>query len=221
MNGGNWSVLDLGEDPVRGEPAAARTLANASQQEAKRWDEPLQSLQTLASEGGAMEMEGDFASVAREQMQAHPTKVTSLARGRAAAAEALSAYAGQLEQAKRESQTALSRGTQAKQNRDAAQRNLKQVQSQLRQVQSQMRAMSGRTYYGPAYYAAVQQFNMLKAQETQLLAQEAQCINAWETAEAQRKAARQQAVAAGERATQQERAAAEKVAAATPNRATG
>jgi hypothetical protein len=221
MSGGNWSVLDLTADPVRGEPAAARTLATASQQEAKRWDQPLQSLRTLASEGAAMEMDGDFAPVAREQLQAHPEKVAALARGRAAAGEAVAAYAGQLEQAKRESQAALSRGTQAKQSRDAVERNLRQVQSQLRQVQTQLRAMSGQTYYGAAYYAAVQRFNMLKAQEAQLLAQEAQCISAWERAEAQRMAARQQAVAAGERATQQERAAAEKVTAATPARATG
>lgn len=220
MSGGDWSVLDLTGDPVRGEPAAVRALANASQQEARRWEEQLQSLRAIANEGDAMQMEGDFARSARRQLQAHPSDATLLTRGRTDAGAAVLAYAGHLEQAKRESQAALQQGTQAKRNRDTAERNLKQVQSQLKQVQAQMRAMSSQTYYGPAYYAAVQRFNMLKAQETQLLAQERQCLNAWETAEAQRMAARQRAVAAGERAAQQERVAAEKVTAAAPTKAT-
>jgi hypothetical protein len=202
---GDWSVIDLTADPVRGEPAAVRSLANASQQEARRWEEQLQTLRTIASEGEAMEMEGDFARSARRSLQKHPSDASLLTRGRADAGAALGAYAGQLEQAKRESQTALQQGTQAKRNRDTAERNMKQVEAQLKQVQAQMRAMSGQTYYGPAYYAAVQRFNMLRAQESQLLAQHRQCVNAWETAEAQRMAARQRAVAAGERAAQQER----------------
>jgi hypothetical protein len=216
---GDWSVIDLTADPVRGEPAAVRSLANASQQEARRWEEQLQTLRTIASEGEAMEMEGDFARSARRSLQKHPSDASLLTRGRADAGAALGAYAGQLEQAKRESQTALQQGTQAKRNRDTAERNLKQVEAQLKQVQAQMRAMSGQTYYGPAYYAAVQRFNMLRAQESQLLAQHRQCVNAWETAEAQRMAARQRAVAAGERAAQQERATAERVMAAAPTRA--
>jgi len=202
MNGGNWSVLDLTEDPVRGDPGAARTLANASQQEARQWEQQVQSLRTIAGEGDSMEMEGDFAPKARQLLQAHPNDATRLARGRAEAGQAMLAYAGELERAKRESQMALNRGTQAKRNRDMAERN-------LRQVRAQMRAMASQTYYGPAYYAAVQRFNMLRAQEMQ-------CVNAWETAEAQRMAARQQAVAAGERAAQQESAAAERVMAAAP-----
>lgn len=219
MSGGDWSALDLTGDPVRGEPAAVRALANASQQEARRWEQQLQSLRTIASEGDAMEMEGDFARSARQKLRSHPDDANALSRGRNEAGAAVLAYAQQLEQAKRESQQALQQGTQAKRNRDTAERNLKQVQAQLKQVQAQMRAMSSQTYYGPAYYAAVNRFNMLKAQETQLLAQERQCINAWETAEAQRVAARQRAVAAGERATQQERLAAEKVTAAAPRAA--
>lgn len=207
MSGGDWSVLDLSGDPVRGEPSAVRTLASASQQEARRWEQQVQSLRTIANEGSSMEMEGDFAQVARRLLQGHPDEASPLARGRAAAGEALVAYATQLEQAKRESQTALSRGTQAKRQRDAAERS-------LRQVQAQMRAMSSQTYtYGPAYNAAMQRFNMLKAQE-------AQQMGAWERAEAQRMAARQQAVAAGERATQQENAAAQKVTSAAPTAAT-
>jgi chromosome segregation ATPase len=217
---GDWSVIDLTADPVRGEPAAVRTLANASQQEARRWEEQLQTLRTIASEGEAMEMEGDFARSARRSLQKHPSDASLLTRGRADAGAALGAYAGQLEQAKRESQTALQQGTQAKRNRDTAERNLKQVEAQLKQVQAQMRAMSATTYpAGPAYAAALQRFNMLRAQESQLLAQHRQCVNAWETAEAQRMAARQRAVAAGERAAQQERATAERVMAAAPTRA--
>jgi hypothetical protein len=212
MNGGNWSVLDLGEDPVRGDPGAVRDLANASQQAARRWEKHVQALRSLANEGNAMEMEGDFAAPARRVLQSHPNIATPLARERSNVGQALLAYGGQLEQAKRESQAALQQGTQAKRNRDTAERNLKQVQAQLKQVQAQMRAMSATTYpAGPAYAAALQRFNMLRAQEAQLLAQEAQCLNAWEMAEAQRMAARQRAVAAGERAKQQEGDAARRV----------
>jgi len=202
MNGGNWSVIGLTGDPVRGEPAAVRALANASQQEASRWQGVVQSLRALAEQGGAMEMKGDFAPRARELLQAHPTDATQLARGREAAGAALLEYGGQLEQAKRESQTALSQGVQAKRNRDMAERNLKQVQAQMRYMASQ-------TYYGPAYYAAVQRFNMLKMQEAEYIA-------AWEAAEAQRMAAQQRALQAGERATQQENLAAQKLSAAAP-----
>lgn len=230
MNGGDWSALDLREDPVRGDPGAVRALGNASQQEARRWEEQVQALRTIAGEGNAMEMVGDFAPVARERLQTHPNDATPLARGRTDAGAALLAYAGQLDQAKRASQAALQQGTQAKRDRDTAERNLKQVQArikqvkmQLQQVQAQMRAMSGQTYAaGPAFAAAMQRFNMLRAQEAQLLAQEGQLLaqerqylNAWETAEAKRVQARQQALAAGERATQQERVAAESVGAAT------
>jgi hypothetical protein len=206
MSGGNWSVLGLSGDPVRGEPSAVRSLANASQQEAKRWEKLAQSLRTLADEGASMELEGDFAPVARRLLRSHPDEASPLARGRATAGEALVAYASQLEQAKRDSQMALSRGTQAKRQRDMAERNLKQVHAQ-------MRAMASTNYYGPAYYAAVQRFNMLKVQE-------AQYSSAWERAEAQRMAAQQQAVAAGERAMQQENATAQKVISATPTAAT-
>lgn len=206
MSGGDWSVLGLTGDPVRGEPSSVRGLANASQQEAKRWEQQVQSLRAIANEGSSMELEGDFAPVARRLLQGHPDEASPLARGRATAGEALLAYATQLEQAKRDSQSALSRGVQAKQQRDMAERNLKQVQAQ-------MRAMSSQTYYGPAYYAAVQRFSLLKAQE-------AQYIGTWERAEAQRMAAQQQAVAAGERAMQQENATAQKVISATPSAAT-
>jgi hypothetical protein len=202
MNGGNWSVIGLTGDPVRGEPAAVRSLANASQQEASRWQGVVQSLRTLGEQGSAMEMKGDFAPRARELLQAHPDDATKLARGREAAGAALLEYGSQLEQAKRESQMALSQGVQAKRNRDMAERNLKQVQAELR-------FMSSQTYYGPAYYAAVERFNMLKVQE-------AECIAAWEAAEAQRMAAQARALQAGERATQQENLAAQKVSAAAP-----
>src|SRR5688572_19837530 len=101
MSGGDWSALDLTGDPVRGEPGEVRTLANASQQEATRWEQQAQALRAVADESRTMEMEGDFAPRYREALQSHPTAATPLARGRADAGQALLAYASALEQAKR------------------------------------------------------------------------------------------------------------------------
>jgi hypothetical protein len=196
-----WSVLNLTADPVRGEPGEVRSLANASQQEAKRWEEQVQSLRSLANEGDAMQMEGDFAPRFREGLQAHHSDAAPLARGRADAGAALLAYAQQLEQAKRESQMALSQGRQAKQNYEMAKRTYEQAIAQMnampKVVPPQMLA----------YYQ--QQYNMLRAQ-----AQRA--WQAMQQAEAQWKAAQQRAIQAGERAKQQEGIAAQKVSAAAP-----
>lgn len=205
MSGGDWSVLGLTEDPVRGEPSAVRTMANAAQQDARRWEQEVQSLRAISSEGAGMEMEGDLAPTARELLQSLPNKAMLLARGRADAGAALTAYAGHLEQAKSESQMALRDGTQAKRNMGVAERNVKQIQAQ-------MRAMSGQTYDAPVYAVAVQRFNMLRAQEQKAL-------QSWRQAEAQWRAAQQRARDAGQRATQQEQIAAQKVSAAAPTAA--
>jgi hypothetical protein len=205
MNGGDWSVIGLSGDPVRGEPAAVRALANASQQDAKRWEEQVQSLRTIANEGDAMEMKGDFAPRARQQLQAHPDDATPLARGRADAGAALLAYAGQLEQAKRESQMALSQGTQAKRNLEVAKRTYEQAVAQMNAMPKVVPP------HLLSYYQ--QQFYMLRARAQQ-------AWQAMQQAEAQLKAAQQRAVQAGERAAQQESIAAEKVTAAAPTRAT-
>jgi hypothetical protein len=204
MNGGDWSVLDLTGDPVRGEPGEVRALANASQQEARRWEEQVQSLRTIADEGNALQMEGDFVPRYRQMLQAHPNDATPLARGRADAGQALLAYAGQLERAKRESRTALGQGTQAKRSYETAKRAYEQAVAQMNAMPKVVPPQQ--------YPYAVQQYNMLRAQ-----AQRA--WQAMQQAEAQWKAARQRAVLAGEQAAQQEQVAAERVTASAPTSA--
>jgi hypothetical protein len=199
MSGGNWSVLGLSADPVRGEPGAVRTLANASQQEAQRWDQQVQALRSAANEVGAMDMEGDFAPRFRRAAQAHPNDATPLARGRADASQALLAYASQLEQSKRQSQMALQRGQQAKQAFDAAQR-------QQNQAIAQMNAMP-KVVTPQQYPYVMQQWNALQQQANRAGMAMQQANRQWE-------AAQQQAIQAGEQAMAQERAAAEKVIAA-------
>jgi len=206
MNGGDWSVLGLTADPVRGEPGEVRTLANAAQQEAQRWEQQVEALRTIADEGNSMQMEGDFAPRFRQAVQAHPNDATPLARGRADAGQALLAYASQLEQAKRASQQALSQGTQAKRSFETAQRAYNQAIAQMNAMPKVV------PYEQLPYYQ--QQWNMLRAQ-----AQRAQM--AMEQAEAQWKAAQQRAVQAGEQAAQQERLAAERVTAAASAAAKG
>lgn len=196
MSGGNWSVLDLTADPVRGEPGEVRSLANASQQEAQRWEQQVQALRSVADEGSAMDMDGDFAPRFRRAVQAHPTDATPLARGRADAGQALLAYASQLEQAKRQSQTALQQGARARQAHTTA-------KATYERAIAQMNAMP-KVVPPQQYPYAVQQWNMLQQQANR-------AWSAMQQAEAQWKAARQSAVQAGETAVQQERAAAEKV----------
>ncbi|HEY8547305.1 MAG TPA: hypothetical protein VIL36_19725 [Acidimicrobiales bacterium] len=206
MSGGNWSVLDLTGDPVRGEPGDVRALANASQQEATRWDQQAQALRAAAEEGGGMEMEGDFAPRFRQALQAHPTEATPLAQGRREAGQALLAYASALEQAKRTSQMALSQGAQARQAH-------RQAKVAYEQAVAQMNAMP-KVVPPQQYPYVLQQFNMLKAQ-----AQRA--WQAMQQAELQWKRARAQAVQAGEQAAQQERVAADRLLAAAPKPAGG
>jgi hypothetical protein len=204
MSGGDWSAIDLTQDPVRGEPTEVRALASAAQQEAGRWEEWSQALRTIAQEGSAMQMEGDFAPRFRESVQAHPEAATRLARGRRDAAQALVAYASALEQAKRTSQMALSQGAQARQAHRAAKQAYEQAVAQLNSLP--------RVVPPQQYPYVMQQYNMLRAQ-----AQRA--WQAMQQAEMQWKAARQRAVQAGEQAAQQERVAAERVLAAVPTTA--
>jgi hypothetical protein len=206
MSGGNWSVLDLTADPVRGEPGEVRALANASQQEATHWEQQAQALRGIADEGGAMEMVGDYAPAARQALQKHPNDATPLARGRKDAGQALLAYASALEQAKRTSQAALAQGTQARQ----AHRQAKVV---FDQAVAQMNAIP-KVVPAPQYPYVLQQFNMLRARAQQ-------ASQAMQQAEMQWKAARQRAVQAGEQAAQQERVAADRLLAAAPKRSGG
>jgi hypothetical protein len=201
MDGGNWSVLELPGDPVRGEPAEVRSLGEASQQQAKLWEEQAESLRTLANDGDAMEMTGDFAPRYRQQLRSHPEGATPLARGRMEAGAALLAYAGQLEQAKRQSQMALNQGIQAKQAYNRAMQMYEQASAELASL-PRLVPPEQLAYYQQLYY--------------RLEAQQRQAWQMAQQAEAQWKAARQQAVQAGEWATEQEGVAAEKLAAAAP-----
>lgn len=206
MSGGNWSVLDLPGDPVRGEPGEARTLANASQQEATQWEQQAQALRAIADEGTAMEMEGDFAPRFRQALQAHPNDATPMARGRKDAGQALLSYASALEQAKRTSQMALSQGTQARQAHRQAKMAYDRAVMQMNAIPKVVPA--------PQYPYVLQQFNMLRAQAQQAWQAMQQAENQW-------KMARQRAVQAGEQAAQQERVAAERVLAAAPKKRAG
>jgi hypothetical protein len=211
MSGGDWSVLGLTGDPVRGEPGEVRALANASQQEAQRWEQQVQALQAVADDGNAMQMEGDFAPRFRRAVQAHPNDATPLARGRADASQALQAYAGQLEQAKRQSQMALSQGVQAKRAFEVAERTYNMAIAEMNAMPKVV------PYEQLPYYQ--QQWRMLQAQANR-------AEMAMNQADAQLRAAQQRAIQAGEQSMQQERAAAERVttaatAAANTGRTTG
>jgi hypothetical protein len=195
----DWSALGLTGDPVQGEPTEVRALADASQQEAQRWEQQVEALRTITDEGTAMQMEGDFAPRFRQALQAHPNTAAPLATGRADAGQALLAYASQLEQAKRASQMALQQGVQAKRDYEMAERAYNQAIAEMNAMPKVV------PYEQLPYYQ--QQWSMLQAQ-----AQRAG--TAMEQAQAQWNAAQQRAIQAGEQAAQQERLTAERVTAA-------
>jgi papain fold toxin 1 (glutamine deamidase) of polymorphic toxin system len=201
---GDWSVLGFSEDPVRGDPAAARTLAQESQREGQRWEEQARSLRAVASQGGAIQMVGEFAPVARQALQGHPTEATALARARIGAGEALLAYANVLADAKRESNFALDQGRQAKRAYDTAKQRYDQVVAQMNALP--------KTVPAPQYPAVMAQYNALNAQLQQASQQMQQ-------ADTQLRAAQQRATQAGQRAAQQEQAAAQRVRAVAPTKA--
>jgi hypothetical protein len=200
-DGGDWGVLDLGQDPVRGDPTNVRALGTFSQNESQHWSEHTESLTTTADYGNSMPMEGDFASKYRDHLGELPGRAAALRDAHEQAGNALAQYAEQLEEAKTESRMALQQGMQAKQQYQQAKAAYDEAVAEENSLPRTV------PYEQLPYYEAL--YERLEAQR----------MRAWgfmQEAEQMRMAARQRAVMAGESAQRAEGQAAQVVQGAAP-----
>ncbi|MGW5445342.1 WXG100 family type VII secretion target [Streptomyces asiaticus] len=109
----NWSVLDLVQDPVPGDPAETRALAARLLREAEHAEQHANRLRQVAANHANLRMEGDYAARFQAVLAELPQPAASLGPAHEACGKALTAYAETLEEAKTQSRIALSRGIEA------------------------------------------------------------------------------------------------------------
>ncbi|MFE9890083.1 hypothetical protein [Streptomyces scopuliridis] len=109
----DWSVLDLAQDPVPGDPAQIQTLAARLLREAQYAEQHASRLGQVAANSADLRMQGDFAPLFQQRLAQLPQQAAALGPAHESCGRALIAYAQTLEQAKIESRAALSRGMQA------------------------------------------------------------------------------------------------------------
>ncbi|MFG1606762.1 RHS repeat-associated core domain-containing protein [Actinoplanes sp. NPDC049265] len=109
----DWHVLDLPADPVPGDSAGTRDLANRLLREAELAESNTSRLRAIAAGRGDLRMEGDFAPKFRQVLGELPDELIKLGRAYRGAGEALSAFAGSLEDIKTRASGALRKGTDA------------------------------------------------------------------------------------------------------------
>ncbi|MFC4500195.1 MULTISPECIES: DUF6531 domain-containing protein [Streptomyces] len=109
----DWSVLDLAQDPVPGDPAQIQTLAARLLREAEYSEQHASRLGQVAANSADLRMQGDYAPLFQQRLAQLPQQAAVLGPSHESCGRALSAYAQTLEQAKIESRAALSRGLQA------------------------------------------------------------------------------------------------------------
>lgn len=109
----DWYVLDLPGDPVPGDPAGTRDLANRLLREAELAESNTSRLRAVAAGEGDLRMAGDYAPKFRQVLGELPDELTKLSRAYRGAGEALSAFAGSLEDTRTRAAGALRKGTDA------------------------------------------------------------------------------------------------------------
>lgn len=109
----DWSVLDLPQDPVPGDPAQIQTLAARLLREAQYAEQHASRLGQVAANSADLRMQGDYAPLFQQRLAQLPQQAAALGPAHESCGRALIAYAQTLEQAKIESRAALSRGLQA------------------------------------------------------------------------------------------------------------
>ncbi|MFE2750211.1 polymorphic toxin type 30 domain-containing protein [Streptomyces scopuliridis] len=109
----DWSVLDLPQDPVPGDPAQIQTLAARLLREAQYAEQHASRLGQVAANSADLRMQGDYAPLFQQRLAQLPQQAAVLGPAHESCGRALIAYAQTLEQAKIESRAALSRGLQA------------------------------------------------------------------------------------------------------------
>lgn len=109
----DWSVLDLAQDPVPGDPAQIQTLAARLLREAQHAEQHASRLGQVAANSVDLRMQGDYAPLFQQQLAQLPQQAAVLGPAHESCGRALDAYAQTLAQAKIDSRVALSRGLEA------------------------------------------------------------------------------------------------------------
>jgi hypothetical protein len=125
---GDWAVLHLDGDPAPGDPGQVRTLATRLLSDADRAERNTVRLRTISAADGELRMDGDYAPKFRQTLGELPAELAKLSHAYRGCGQALSAYAGTLEQAQGQAATALRQGRDADGSYQGA---LRQVQSLL------------------------------------------------------------------------------------------
>ncbi|WP_328779975.1 DUF6531 domain-containing protein [Streptomyces canus] len=109
----DWSVLDLAQDPVPGDPAQIQTLAARLLREAQHAEQHASRLGQVAANSVDLRMQGDYAPMFQQRLAQLPQQAAALGPAHESCGRALDAYAQTLAQAKIDSRVALSRGLEA------------------------------------------------------------------------------------------------------------
>ena len=124
----DWAVLHLDGDPAPGDPGQVRTLATRLLTDADRAERNTQRLKSISAGDGELRMDGDYAPTFRQALGELPGELSKLSRAYRGCGQALSAFAGSLEQAQGQAAAALRQGRDADGSYQGA---LRQVQSLL------------------------------------------------------------------------------------------
>jgi hypothetical protein len=125
---GDWAVLHLDGDPAPGDPGRVRTLATRLLTDADLAERNTQRLRSISTGDGELRMDGDYAPKFRQALGELPGELTKLSHAYRDCGQALSAFAGSLEQAQGQAAAALRQGRDADGSYQGA---LRQVQSLL------------------------------------------------------------------------------------------
>ncbi|MGH3806756.1 MAG: DUF6531 domain-containing protein [Pseudonocardiaceae bacterium] len=108
-----WQVLDLDADPTPGDPQRTRDLSTQLLHEAELAEHNTSRLRRVASNGGDLHMEGDYAHTFRDVLGELPGELAKLGKAYRGCGKALSGFASSLEHAKTQAATALRHGQDA------------------------------------------------------------------------------------------------------------
>jgi RHS repeat-associated protein len=122
-----WHVLGLDGDPVPGDPGQTRALASRLLSQAQITERNTNRLNSIASNGGELKMEGDYAPKFRDVLDELPGEIDKLSRAYRGCGNALNAYADSLAEAKSKAGSALRQGRDAHDRYQGALRELRSL----------------------------------------------------------------------------------------------
>jgi hypothetical protein len=123
----DWHVLGLDGDPTPGDPDRTTTLAGRLLNQAELAERNRQRLAQVASGGGDLRMEGDYAPKFREILAELPGELAKLSKAYQGSGQALRTFASDLRAEKGRAGTALRHGTDASARYEGALREIRSL----------------------------------------------------------------------------------------------